>query len=60
MSEAEDLGAIVVIWYLGRDIEDAPVPAFAPLAMMGLVRSDGRPKASWLIWRVYVGRPPLP
>ena len=58
MSEAEELGALVVVWYLGRDVEDAPLPAFAPLATMGLIRADGRAKVSWAIWRTYLGRPP--
>jgi hypothetical protein len=59
MAEAEAIGATAVVWYLARDPEDAPVPAFSPLATTGLVKSDGRPKTAWIIWRTYAGRPPL-
>jgi hypothetical protein len=55
--QAEELGAQLVVWYLGRDVQDAPVPAFAPLATMGLRRADGGAKPSWLIWRTYFDRP---
>ncbi len=57
MAEAESIGAEVVVWYLGRDIEQAPLPAFSPLSTMGLYRTDGRAKAVWLIWRSYLNRP---
>lgn len=57
MAEAEALQVELVVWYLGRDIEDAPQPAFSPLATMGLYRADGGPKATSLIWRSYLNRP---
>lgn len=57
MVEAEALGVELVVWYLGQDVQEGPLPHFAPLATMGLYRGDGRPKASWLIWNAYVERP---
>jgi hypothetical protein len=57
LEEAESLDIQLVIWYLGRDIEEAPLPAFSSLASMGLFRADGRAKAVWLIWRSYLNRP---
>jgi hypothetical protein len=57
MTEAETLGVQLVVWYLGQDVQEGPLPQFAPLSTMGLYRADGGPKASWLIWQAYSQRP---
>ncbi|HXH20565.1 MAG TPA: hypothetical protein VNN10_00955 [Dehalococcoidia bacterium] len=58
LAEAEALGSTLVVWYLGRDVQDDPLPAFAPLATSGLYTADNRAKPAWLIWRTYRDRPP--
>jgi len=58
LAAAESLQARLVVWYLGRDTSVSPATAFEPLATMGLFTTEGEPKAAWLIWRRYAGRPP--
>ncbi len=57
LAQAEALGAEVVVWYLGRDVDPPVTPGFEPLATAGLLRNDGGQKLAWTIWRTYSGRP---
>jgi hypothetical protein len=47
---ADQIGAQLVVWYLGRDPLFTPDTAFEPLAKMGLQDSQGRPKQAWSLW----------
>jgi hypothetical protein len=57
LAAAERLGASVVVWYLGRDVEPPVSEGFQPLATSGLLRADGGAKLAWAVWRTYVERP---
>lgn len=57
LSEAEALGVTLVVWYLGRDLQNTALPAFEPLAATGLRDAGGKPKPSWTVWRIYQARP---
>jgi hypothetical protein len=57
LTAAERLGASVVVWYLGRDVEPPVSEGFQPLATSGLLRADGSAKLAWAVWRTYAERP---
>jgi len=57
LAEAEDISAVVFIWYLGRDLTLGPSAGFESLAATGLFDVEGRPKVAWLVWRIYADRP---
>lgn len=57
LTAAQEMGASLFVWCLGRDPLILPSPSFAPLAMMGLQRPDGSPKAAWQVWEQHVRRP---
>lgn len=56
LRDAESLPAQLFVWYLGRDPVITPTQRFEPLASMGLLSADGRPKNAWYTWRSYVVR----
>jgi hypothetical protein len=58
LAAAQDLGAKLVIWYLGRDPQVAPTSSFLPLATMGLQDAEGQPKPAWRVWLSAEARPP--
>jgi hypothetical protein len=54
---AEAVSCQLVVWYLGRDPTVSPTAGFDPLAMAGLVDTDGQPKMAWNVWRDNTSRP---
>jgi hypothetical protein len=60
LSATEDLKLSMLIWYLARDPATPvnPSPSFAPLSTTGLFAAEGRPKAAWQLWRLFLDRTP--
>jgi hypothetical protein len=56
LAAADELGAEMLIWHLGRDPEVLPA-GFEPLAHMGLHDVEGRAKQAWRIWLSTRARP---
>ena len=55
--DADDLGATLVVWFVGRDPAFALEPPFDLLASIGLRTADDQPKEAWPTWEQAVRRP---
>lgn len=56
-SDADDLGASLLVWLLSRDLSYATEPPEDLVATLGLQAVDGTPKEAWPAWLDAVRRP---
>ncbi|MDA0351473.1 MAG: hypothetical protein O3A10_04575 [Chloroflexi bacterium] len=56
-SDADNLGATVLIWLIARDLSYAAEPPEDLVATLGLQQMDGTPKEAWPAWLEAVRRP---